>query len=89
MLRRDVLACDKRSLMTYQAASFRFRGDLGAVEVAAVRAAAESLEKQGKLKMNSAIGKVLAFVPPSMTSPGAVSKEAVESKTAEILRSCQ
>lgn len=89
LLRRDVLACDKRSFMTYQVISMRFSDDFDAVEAAAVRAAAEELEKQGKFKGQRRFDEFIkAFPIPSHALRAALNKDAVKAKTAEILSFC-
>ena len=89
LLRRDALACDKRSLAAYQAASFKYSDSFDATEAAAVEAAATALEKQGKLKGNSSLGPIKALMHPYQTLKVALNQDAVRAKTEEILRSCE
>jgi hypothetical protein len=89
LLRRDALECDRWSLGAYQMASIRFENDFDPVEAAAVQAAAEQLEKQGKLKGNKSLGIARAVFAPGQTIRAALNKDAVEAKTADILRHCQ
>ena len=89
LLRRDALACDTRSLMAYQGTALRFAGEFDVVEVAAVRAASEELERQGKLRANKGFRQFTSLFLQSGSGRSAVDKDAVNSKATQILSSCK